>query len=113
MTVIKIMARKKNREVWPKRLTCWVGLIQTEETMFARTKIIRGIRAGEVVKWSLPRVRFLIHQAISETVPTTAMKKYLLKAKKSAVMGRNRSGVTILITKGTILSILVEILSRA
>jgi len=79
--VIKIIARKKKREVCPKRLMCWVGLINTEETMLATTRITRGSRAGEVVKCSLPRVMLRIHQAIREMVPRRAMKKYLLKAK--------------------------------
>lgn len=48
--VIKIMARKKKSDVCPKRLTCFVGLNQTEETMLAMTSIINGKRAGETVK---------------------------------------------------------------
>lgn len=79
--MIKIMARKKKREVCPKRLICWVGLSKIEEAMLARTRTVRGSRAGEVVRCSLPRVMFLIHQAIRETVPRMAIKKYLLKAK--------------------------------
>lgn len=74
VTVIKIMARKKKREVWPKRLTCWVGLNQTEETILAITKITRGSRAGELVKCSLPRVRLRTHQAKREMVPIMAIK---------------------------------------
>lgn len=79
--MIKMIARKKKREVCPKRLMCWVGLIKTEETMLVITRIMRGSRAGEVVKWSLPRVMLRIHQATREMVPRRAMKKYLLKAK--------------------------------
>ncbi|KKS62199.1 MAG: hypothetical protein UV30_C0021G0004 [Candidatus Collierbacteria bacterium GW2011_GWF1_42_50] len=79
--MIKIIARKKKREVCPKRLTCWVGLINNEETVLATTRMMRGSRAGEEVKCSLPRVMLRIHQAIREMVPRRAIKKYLLKAK--------------------------------
>ena len=46
VTVIKMMARKKKREVWPKRLTCCVGLSQTEEMTLAMTRIINGEKGG-------------------------------------------------------------------
>ena len=50
VTVIKIIARKNKSEVWPKRLMCGVGLSQIEEAMLARTRIVKGMRAGEEVK---------------------------------------------------------------
>lgn len=50
VTVIKIIARKKKSDVCPKRLTCFVGLNQMEDTMLAMTKITKGRRAGEIVK---------------------------------------------------------------
>jgi hypothetical protein len=68
VVVKKIIAKEINKVVWPKRLACLTGLSQIEEIIFARRRSVMGRTEGEAVKESLPLVRFLTHQATSETL---------------------------------------------